>query len=69
MFLDYNLNMTDNLTILLSIVKILLSKYYNNNISLLTKPSIYKDITQDYYGDIKEVYALFDTILIHYIII
>lgn len=36
--------MTNNITISSLALKIYLSKYYNNNISLLTKPSIYRDI-------------------------
>lgn len=42
--LNYNVNKTDNLTISLLILKIFLSNYYNNNILLLTKLSIYRDI-------------------------
>lgn len=56
MFLDYNVNMTDNLTISSLVLKIFLSNYYDNNIPLLTKPSIYRETKQGYYGGITKVY-------------
>lgn len=60
MFFDYHVNMTDNFTILLLVFKIFLSKYYNNNIRLLTKWSIYRNIKRSYFRDITEVYKPYD---------
>lgn len=55
-FLDYRVNMSDNITISALAVKIFLTKYYNNNIPLVNKVSVYKDIKNGYYGGIIEVY-------------
>ncbi len=37
-------------------MKIYLNKYYNDNIPLINKPSIYKDIKQGYYGGITVIF-------------
>lgn len=42
--------MTDNITIAGLAVRIFLKDYYNNNIPLINRSSIYKDIKQGYYG-------------------
>lgn len=55
-FRDYKINIKDSLTISGLAMKIYLNKYYNDNIPLINKPSIYKDIKQGYYGGITEVY-------------
>ena len=47
-------------------MKILLNKYYNNNIPFIKKPSIYKDIKKGYYGAITEVYKPYGENLYHY---
>ena len=43
-FLDYDVNMSDSNTISGLALRIFLKKYYNNNIPLINKSSIYKDI-------------------------
>lgn len=48
--------MTENITISGLAVRIFLKDFYNNNIPLINKLSIYKDIKQAYYGGITEVY-------------
>lgn len=55
-FLDYNINMTDHITISGLAVKIFLKDFYLNNIPNINKISIYKDIKEAYYGGITEVY-------------
>ena len=55
-FLDYNVDMTEPLTISGLAVRIYLKDFYNNNIPNINKASIYKDIKQGYYGSITEVY-------------
>jgi hypothetical protein len=50
------MNIKDSITISALAMKIFLSKYYNYNIPLINKPSIYKDIKQAYYGGMTEVY-------------
>ena len=65
-FIDYNVDMTDNLTISSLALKIFLSKFYDNNIPLLSKPSIYRDINLGYYGGITEVYKPYGENLYYY---
>ena len=55
-FIDYDVNITDRLTISGIALMIILSKYYHNNIPNINKTSIYRDIKQAYYGGISEVY-------------
>lgn len=55
-FLDYNINMSESLTISGLAVKIYLKDFYNSNIPNINKASLYKDIKQAYYGGITEVY-------------
>lgn len=45
-FLDYNINMTDSITISGLAVRIFLKDYYESNIPNINKPSIYRDIKQ-----------------------
>lgn len=54
--LHYDVNMIDNLTISGLALKIFMRKYYNENIPLINKTSMYRDIKQGYYGAITEVY-------------
>lgn len=49
-FLDLNINMTDFTTISSLAISIFLKDFYNNNIPLINKSSIYRDIKQGYYG-------------------
>lgn len=55
-FLDYNVKMTEHLTISGLALRIFLKDFYNDNISLINKPSLYKDIKEAYYGGITKVY-------------
>ena len=55
-FLDYNVNMSEHITISSLAVRIFLKHHYNENIPNINKPSIYKDIKEAYYGGITEVY-------------
>jgi hypothetical protein len=55
-FMDYDVNITDNLTISGLSVRIFLRDYYKNNIPSINKASVYRDIRQGYYGGITEVY-------------
>lgn len=65
-FLDYDVNMTDNLTISGLALKIFRSKYYNNDIPLVNKTSMYRDIKEAYYGAITEVYKPYGEKLYYY---
>ena len=55
-YLKYKVQVSASLTISSLAIKILLSKYYKNNIPLIDKRSIYEDIRQSYFGGITEVY-------------
>ena len=55
-FMDYNVDMTEKLTISSLALRIFLKDFYNNNIPMINKPSLYKDIRKAYYGGITEVY-------------
>lgn len=48
--------MTESLTISGLALKIFLRNYYNNNIPLVNRTSMYRDIKDGYYGAITEVY-------------
>lgn len=65
-FLDYNVNMTESITISGLAVKIFLKDFYNTNIPNINKASIYKDIKQAYYGGITEVYKPYGRNLYYY---
>jgi len=65
-FLDYGLNMVDSLTISKLALELYLSKYYNENIPKIDKPSIYNDIKEGYYGAITEVYKPYGEDLYYY---
>jgi hypothetical protein len=65
-FLNYHTHITKSLTISGLAMNIFLNKYYNNNIPLITKKSIYKDIKSSYYGGITEVYKPYGKNLYYY---
>lgn len=65
-FLDYNVDMTDSLTISGLALKIFYKKYYSNNIPLINKTSIYRDIKKAHYGGITEVYKPYGQNLYYY---
>ena len=56
LFLDYNINMTESITISGLAVRIFLKDFYDSNIANIDKTSVYRDIKQGYYGGITEVY-------------
>nr|YP_008965457.1 hypothetical protein [Rhynchosporium secalis]AHC02414.1 hypothetical protein [Rhynchosporium secalis] len=62
-FKDYQINITDSVTISGLAMKIYLSKFYGGNIPRIMKPSIYRDIKQGYYGGITEVYKPYEQYL------
>lgn len=53
---DYGADITDKLTISALALRIFLKDYYKDNIPLINKSSIYRDLKQAYYGGITEVY-------------
>ena len=65
-FLDYNVNMKEHITISGLAVSIFLKDFYNNNIPTINKASIYKDIKQAYCGGITEVYKPLGRDLFYY---
>lgn len=54
--IHYEVNISENITISGLTVHIFLKDFYNNNIPLINKSSIYKNIKKGYYGGITEVY-------------
>jgi len=65
-FLDYDVDMTDNVTISSLAVKIFLKDYYGSNKPVINKASIYKDIKKSYYDGITEVYKPYGENLHYY---
>lgn len=65
-YLKYKVQVSASLTISSLAIKILLSKYYKNNIPLIDKRSIYEDIRQSYFGGITEVYKPYGENLFYY---
>lgn len=65
-FMDYDLNMVDSLTIYNLAMKLYMTKYYNNNIPSINKPSLYNDVKLAYYGGITEVYKPYGENLYYY---
>ena len=55
-YLKYNIQVSKSLTISSLAMKIFLGKYYNFNIPLIVKRSLYNSIKQSYFGGITEVY-------------
>lgn len=65
-FIDYKVNMIESLTISGLALKIFRRNYHNNNIPLINKTSMYRDIKQGYYGAITEVYKPYGEKLYYY---
>ena len=65
-FLDFKTDFKYSLTISSLAGRIFLSRYYNNNIAVVNKASLYKDIKQAYYDGITEVYIPFGNNLYYY---
>lgn len=65
-FRDYLIDMTSNNTISGLAVNIFLNNFDKNNIPMINKPNIYKDIKQAYYGGITEVYKPYGENLFYY---
>jgi hypothetical protein len=65
-FLGYSTQVTSSYTITSLALKIYLSKFYNGNIPLINKRSLYNDIKESYYGGITEVYRPFGQNLLYY---
>ena len=55
----YSVQVFGSLTISSLAMKIFLVRYYNKNITLINKRSIYDDIKKSYFGGITEVYRLY----------
>ena len=53
---DYDVQVTNSLTISGLALEIYLRKYHNNNIPLINRKGIFEDIKKSYYGGITEVY-------------
>lgn len=58
--------MTDSTTISGLAISIFLANYYKNNIPVISKASVYRDIKQGYYGGITEVYIPYGEDLNYY---
>jgi DNA polymerase type B, organellar and viral len=65
-YLDYNVNIMDNLTISGLAVRIFLKDFYQHNIPCINKISMYRDIKKGYYGGITEVYKPYGENLYYY---
>jgi hypothetical protein len=65
-FIDFNTDLKDSLTISSLATRIFLNKYYNNDIPVINKASLYSDIKQAYYGGITEVYKPYGNNLYYY---
>lgn len=55
-FIDYNVNITDSLTISGLSVRIFLRDFYKNNIPSISKANIYRYNRKAYYGGNTDVY-------------
>jgi DNA polymerase type B, organellar and viral len=65
-FLNHSIQLIDSVTISSLALIIYLSKYYYENIPLINKESIYKDIKQGYFGGVTEVYKPYGENLYYY---
>ncbi|RYE15199.1 MAG: hypothetical protein EOP34_04145 [Rickettsiales bacterium] len=65
-FMDYDTDLKDTLTISSLAARIYLNNYYNKNIPTINKASMYKDIKEAYYGGITEVYKPYGKDLYYY---
>jgi hypothetical protein len=68
-FMDYDVNMSENITISGLAVRIFLKDFYKNNIPLINKSGIYRDLKEGYYGGITEVYKPIGYNLFYYVTI
>lgn len=66
LFLTYNVQMTNSLTISGIALELYLKDYYNKNIPLITNKTVYNDIKLGYYGGITEVYKPYGENLYYY---
>lgn len=55
-FSDFDINLTDSITISGLALKIFLKDHYNNGIPFINRASVYNDMKKAYYGGITEVY-------------
>lgn len=65
-YLNYNTHITKSITISSLAVDIFLNKYYDKNIPLINKTSIYNDLKKSYFGGITEVYKPYGKNLYYY---
>lgn len=65
-FLDYDVDMTKSLTISGISLRLFLDKYYDNNIPVIGRKSVYTDIKEGYYGGMTEVYKPYGKNLFYY---
>lgn len=65
-FTDYNVQLTESLTISGLALKIFLNNHYNKNIPMVNRASMYKDVREAYFGGITEVYKPIGSDLYYY---
>ena len=65
-WLNYELHINDSYTISGIAMNIYLNNFYNNNIPLINKKSVYNNIRSSYYGGITEVYKPYGNNLYYY---
>lgn len=65
-FINYRTHLTKCLTISALSMDIFLRRFYNNNIPLINKKSIYNNLKNSYYGGITEVYKPYGKNLFYY---
>ena len=65
-FVDYDIDLKDSLTISSLAARIFLKQYYHNNIPVINITSLYKDTKEAYYGAITEVYKPYGNNLYYY---
>jgi hypothetical protein len=65
-FRTHKVDITDSLTIASMAMDIFHNKYYKDNIPLVQKASLYKDIKKGYYGGMTEVYKPYGKNLFYY---
>ena len=63
---NYNVQVSVSLTISSLAIKIILRKFYTDNIPLINKKSLYDDIKKSYFGGITEVYKPYGEDLYYY---
>lgn len=65
-FIKYDLDITSGLTISSLAMNLFHSKYYQNNIPLITNANMFNDLKKAYYGGITEVYKPYGENLYYY---